>query len=143
MALLPPSTNAEYKGPRIAAWFLVLSGLLELVPGCIHYFIPVRAATRIAHIALGANTALVVDLFTWEGSVQIPFGLALILVALRYRALVPMFLFFNLLERLMMSLAAWVFHPSSHHPPEHFGSPISVVLLTIFFCLSLTTRRTA
>jgi hypothetical protein len=140
MGMFPQSNNDGYRGAKISAWFLLLSGLLEFVPGCIHYFIPLTAATHIAHIDIGRNASFVLEMFSWEGSVQIPFGVALIAVALRYRTLVPLFLFLNLVERGLMSLAAWVLYPSAHHPPEHYASPVSVVLLAFFFLLSLRRR---
>jgi hypothetical protein len=145
MPLLPSSTNAQYRGAPISAWFLLLSGVLEFVPGCIHYFIPERAITDIAGLNVGHNLSLIVSTFTWMGSMQIPFGLALMVVALRYRTLVPLFLLFNLTERALMSFAGWIWRvpADGHHPPEHYASPVSVVLLTIFLILSLRERTEA
>jgi hypothetical protein len=143
MALFPPSTNDAYTGARISAWFLALSGLLELVPGCIHYFLPDGGAGVIAHLDLSHNPNMIFGLFAWMGSVQIPFGLAILIVAARYRSLVPLFLFLNMMERGLMSFAAWVFKPSltGHHPPENYGSPIAAALLAIFLVLSLRPRK--
>lgn len=140
MALFPASTNHQYRGAKISAWFLLLSGFLEVVPGFIHYFLPVRAAEQIAGLVLGHHAALVIGMFSWTGAVQIPFGLALMLVAVRYRPLVPLFLLLNFLERGLMALAAWVLYPVPHHPPEHYASPVSAGLLLVFFVLSLRTR---
>ena len=141
MALLPASTNHQYHGARISAWFLLLSGFLEFVPGCIHFFIPMRAAKQIAGLAVGQNASLVIGMFSWTGALQIPFGLALMLVALRYRPLVPLFLFLNFMERALMALAGWVLYPAAHHPPENYASPISALLLFAFFLLSLRPTR--
>lgn len=143
--LFPPSTNTSYSGSRFAAWFLVLSGLLEFVPGCIHYFLPDGGAAVIAGLDLTRNGSLIVSTFGWMGSVQIPFGVALIVVGLRYRPLVPLFLLLNLIERLLMSVSAWIMHPSvtGHHPPEHYGSPVSVVLLAIFLYVALRSSAAA
>jgi hypothetical protein len=139
MAVLPASTNHQYRGANIAAWFLLLSGFLEVVPGLIHYFIPLPAAEQIAGLALGHNAALVIGMFSWTGAVQIPFGLALMLVAVRFRSLVPLFLLLNFLERGLMTLAAWVLYPAPHHPPEAYVSPVSAAVLLVFFLLSLRT----
>lgn len=142
MPLLPASTNRDYQGAPIAAWYLTLSGLFELVPGCIHYFLPDGGAGVIAHLDLAHNPAQIFALFAWTGSIQIPFGLAILIVSLRYRTLVPLFLLLNLIERALMSISAWAYKtvPGGHHPPEHYGSPVSVVLLTIFLALSLRRR---
>ena len=144
MSYLPPSSNAQYAGAPVAAWFLMLSSLLEIVPGCIHYFLPDGGAGVIAGLDLTHNRSMILALFAWTGSVQIPFGIALFIVGLRYRTLVPLFLSLNMLERFLMSLSGWVLRPpgaGGHHPPEHYGSPVSVLLLGIFLYLSLSRRK--
>ena len=59
--------------------------------------------------------------------------------ALRYRSFVPLFLLLDFTERSLMSLAGWVLRPAPgpHYPPEHYGSPVSAVLLAFCFVLSL------
>jgi hypothetical protein len=141
--ILPPSSNAHYAGSKWAAWFLVLSGFFELVPGCIHYFLPDGGAGVIAGLDLSHDRATILGAFAWMGSLQIPFGIALIVVGLKYRALVPLFLLLNLMERGLMALAGWVLRPSpgGHHPPEHYGSVVAVLLLGYFLFLSLRRPR--
>ena len=143
--LFPKSTNGEYAGSKIAAWFLLLVGFLELIPGCIHYFLPDGGAGVIAGLDLSRDRVMVVGMFAWMGSVQIPFALALILVATRYQSFVPLFLFLACIERALMSLASWVLKPAPgpHHPPEHYASPIAAALIALFFLLSLRKRTVA
>jgi hypothetical protein len=50
VALLPPSTNAGYRGSIAAAWFLALSAVMTIVPGLIHYFLPDGGSGVIARI---------------------------------------------------------------------------------------------
>jgi hypothetical protein len=142
MALLAPSTNANYRGSRVAAWWLAVAGALEIIPGCIHYFLPDGGAGVIAGIDLTHNRETILGVFAWMGAMQIPFGLAMIAVATRYRPLVPLFLTLNLIERGMMALAAWVLRPSltGRHPPEHYASLVAIVLLGFFLVLSLRER---
>ena len=70
-------------------------------------------------------------------------GLALLAVALRYQPLTPLFLALVIVERGLMSLQAWVLSPPAgrHHPPEHYASPVGVVLALVFLALSLRPRR--
>ena len=142
MSLLPASTNRDYKGLTIAAWYLAFAGLLEVVPGCIHYFLPDGGAGVIAGLDLTRDRTTILGLFAWTGSVQIPFGLAMIVVALRYRPLVPLFLLLGFIERALMALSGWVLKPAPgpHHPPEHYASPVAAALLAFFFLLSLWPR---
>ena len=141
--LLSPSTNADYSGSRLAAWYLIVAGGCELVPGCIHYFLPDGGAGVIAGLDLTHDRAAMLGAFAWMGSMQIPFGIALILVGWRFRTFVPLFLLLNLVERGLMALAGWVLRPpaGAHHPPEHYASVAAVVLLAGFLIVSLRGSR--
>jgi hypothetical protein len=140
MALLLPSTNADYRGARSAAWFLALAAVLTIGPGLIHSFLPDGGAEVIAGLELGDRRDLVIGVFAWEGATQLALGLAMLAVALRYRPLIPLFLALLILERGLMTLQAWILKPGAHHPPEHYASPVTVMLATLFLVLSLRDR---
>jgi len=74
---------------------------------------------------------------------QIPFGLLLLVIALRYRTLVPLCLLLAVIMQALGAYSAWFWKGShgDHHPPEHFGSAAFVILGLIFFALSLTQRK--
>ena len=82
-------------------------------------------------------------MFAWQGATQIAFGLAMLVVALRYQSLVPLFLCLLLLERGLMALQGWVLRAPSggHHPPEHYASLAASLLAATFLALSLRARR--
>ena len=90
MPLLPPSSNAEYRGHPWAPRFLLLAAVLTLVPGLIHSFLPDGGAGVIAGLEMGDRRDLVISVFRWQGATQLAFGLALLAVALRYRSLTPL-----------------------------------------------------
>eukprot|EP01035_Chromulina_nebulosa_P039667 gene39667-53630_t len=98
-AFLPPSTNEQYRGSRFAAWFLALSGLGWIIPGMIHSFLPDGGAGVIAGLDLSHNRNMIVGMFAWAGATQIAHGIVTLIIALRYRALVPLFLLVGLVER--------------------------------------------
>lgn len=54
MSLLPASTNDQYRGAAVSAWFLALAAVMTIIPGAIHYFLPDGGAGVIAGIDLGA-----------------------------------------------------------------------------------------
>ncbi|HWF00175.1 MAG TPA: hypothetical protein VG248_10300 [Caulobacteraceae bacterium] len=143
MGLLPASTNADYRGPAISAWFLAAAALLEIGPALIHSFLPDGGAGMIAGLDMGDRRDLVIGVFRWEGAVQLAFGLALLAVATRYRPLVPLFLTLLIIERGLMALQGWVFSPPAggRHPPEHYGSVVTAVLAAFFLTLALRPRR--
>lgn len=142
MGFLPASTNADYRGAAMSAWFLALAAVLTLVPGMIHSFLPDGGAGVIAGLDMGDRRDLVIGVFRWEGSTQLALGLGMLAVALRYRPLTPLFLALVIVERGLMSLHGWVLSPpaNGHHPPEHYASPVTVALALMFLVLSLRPR---
>ena len=143
MRLLPPSANAEYRGAPSAAWALALLAALTLAPGLIHSFLPDGGARVIAGLDMGERAGLVRGVFAWEGATQIALGLAMLAVALRYRPLVPLFLALVVVERGLMSLQGWVLlaPAAGRHPPEHYASPVAVLVAAVFLALSLRTAK--
>jgi hypothetical protein len=143
LALLPPSTNADYRGSNLSAVFLALSAVLTILPGMIHYFLPDGGAGVIAHIDLTTRADTIIAIFAWYGAMQIPFGLLVLVIALRYRALTPLVLLLLILMQGLGAFAAWFWKGShgDHHPPEHYASAVFVGLGVIFFALSLRPRR--
>ena len=142
MSLLPPSTNHLYRGSLASVWFLGLYGLLELGTGCVHYLLPDGGAGVIAGLDLTANKHTIIGVFAWMGALQIAYGFGIVAIASWYRPLVPLFLGLGLLERLLMSAAAWVTQPSptEHHPPEHYASLLLVPILAVFLAMATRSR---
>jgi hypothetical protein len=142
MSLLPPSTNHLYRGSLASMWFLGLYGLLELITGLIHFFLPDGGAGVIAGLDLTANKHTIIGVFAWMGALQIAYGCGVLSVAVWYRPLVPLFLGLGLLERILMSVAAWVTKPSptGHHPPEHYASLLLVPVLAVFLAMAMRSR---
>ena len=130
--LLPPSTNASYAGAPWAAHLLAVLGVLTIVPGLIHEFLPDGGAGTIAGIDLGACGGTVAALFAWAGATQIVFGVVMLAVALRFRTFVPAVFVLVLVERTLHALNAWVLKPGSgHHPPEHYAVLVVLPLLLV------------
>ena len=142
MSLLPPSTNGRDRGSQASVHFLGLYGLLELVTGLIHFVLPDGGAGVIAGLDLTQNKHTIVGVFAWMGALQIAYGLGILAVACWYRPLVPLFLALALVERVLMSVAAWVTKPSptGHHPPEHYASLLLVPVLVVFLALAFRSR---
>ena len=141
MPLLPPSSNDRYHGSVAAARFLALLGVLTVLPGCVHVFLPDGGAGVIAGIDLQACGPIVIALFAWAGATQIAFGTMMLLVALRHRPLVPATLALVLLERSLHALDGWIVKTGSgHHPPEHYAVLVTIPLLAVALGASLRTQ---
>jgi len=137
--LFPPSTNADYRGAQSAAWFVMLAGALEFIPGCIHYFLPDGGAGVIAGIDLSTRGREIIAVFAWFGALQIAFALLIFVIGLRYRTLVSLALVALILSRSLMAIDGWFLKGAGadRHPPEHFASPVGVALALLFLVLSL------
>ncbi len=142
MRLLPPSTNDAYSGSKVSAYLLSLFGVLTIVPGCIHTFAPDGGAGTIAGLDLSHNGRIIIAIFAWAGATQIAFGLAALVVSLRYRNLVPLMLALALVERTVHALNAWLLKDGGpgHHPPEHYAVLVGLPLLLVALVLSLRDR---
>lgn len=140
--MFPASTNEQYRGAPASAWFLTLLAIGTIVPGAIHYFLPDGGAEVIAGLDLGDQRVLVIGTFAWMGATQIPYGLAQLAVALRYRSLVPLFLALALIERTLAAIAGWITKgaDATHHPPEHYIAVALVPAILVFLLLSLRRR---
>lgn len=140
--LLPPSTNHRYRGATVSARFLTLVSILTILPGCIHTFVADGGAGTIAGIDLGVAGPVIVALFAWAGATQIAFGIAMLVVSLRYRDLVPLMLVLVVLERTLHALNGWVLKGGSgHHPPEHYAVLVALPLLLLALAGSLRLRH--
>ena len=139
MRLLPPTTNDSYTGSTLSAYFLTAFSILTIVPGCIHVFAPDGGAGSIAGLNLSQNGRTIIALFAWAGATQIAFGLAMLVVSLWYRSLVPLILSLVIVERTLHALDGWVLKAGAggHHPPEHYGVLVSLPLLVAALALSL------
>ncbi len=133
MPILPKSDNADYRGSILSAYAVALVGLLWIVPGAIHAFLPDGGSEVIAGLNLGQDRGLIISLFAWAGATQMVWGLMLLAIALRYRTLVPLALLFILLEYAIIGSKIWFFKDVSENMNRYAMKQTIPVLLAIFF----------
>jgi hypothetical protein len=145
MSLLPPSTNAAFRGSRVAAWTLMALGVMTICVGVIHFALPDGGIGVIAGVDLSSRRETIVSMAAWMGALQIAHGVGLVLVGWRYRTFVPLFLALTALERGLMALDGWLLKGANaaHHPPQHYGSVLVFVLCLVLLAMSLRNTRTA
>jgi hypothetical protein len=140
--LLAPSTNHAYAGAPWAAHLLAVLGVLTILPGIVHVALPDGGAGSIAGVQLGACGPAIIACFAWAGATQIAFGAMMLLVALRWRPLVPVTFLLFLVERGLHAVNGWWLKPGSgHHPPEHYA--VLVVLPIALAGLMASMRERA
>ena len=137
MSLVPPSTNAAYRGSPLAWQFLLLLGLVNLGRGGIHFFADDGGAGRIAGIDLAQNREVIVMLFAIMGLDQIVWGLVDVAVALRHRSLVPVVLLISLAKQAIAAAVMWLYKPLPVPAPGKFGAVLTLPLLVLALFLAL------
>ena len=136
MPVLPPSDN-DYRGSRIAVWFLWLQIALNAFRGWVHVFWPDSGAGRIAGIDLSANGAPVVSLLASVGADQLAWGVIELGVVTRYRRWIPTVLAFLLAKQVAAAWLLWVWKPLGVEAPGKFGALAGVPLVALALWLSL------
>ena len=116
---------------RITVGLLVLLGLINLVRGSIHAFLPDSGAGVIAHFDLAQGGGTIVFLLAMIGAGQIGSGLINLLVAARFRALAAPLLAIELLRALIGLYIAFVSKSVGTGYPGAKGVVVSALVLTV------------
>lgn len=93
---------------RITLGLLTVLGLINLVRGSIHVFLPDSGAGVIAHFDLAQGGRTIIFLLAMIGAGQIASGLVELLVVARFRALAAPLLAIELLRALLAVYIAFV-----------------------------------
>ena len=140
--ILPAVVDNRYQGNRLALYFFYLITLVTIVRSCIHIFAADGGAQSIATIPLDSYTLggaeAVIFIFGQWGIAQLMVGLMYLLVAARYRTLVPLmylFIFFEWSTRIMLGQFKSIETTST--APAAIGQIVLVVLVPVLFYLSV------
>lgn len=140
--ILPAVVDNRYQGNRLALYFFYLITLVTIVRSCIHIFAADGGAQSIATIPLDSYTLggaeAVIFIFGQWGIAQLMVGLMYLLVAARYRTLVPLmylFIFFEWSTRIMLGLFKTI--ETTGTAPAATGQIVLVVLVPVLFYLSV------
>jgi len=125
---------------RLAVWCMVETPLAVLAAREI-----AASSPRLAALVLGTSD-LTKELHALVTRDRLPLitslGLVMLVVALRYRSLVPFVLAVVLLERTLHALDGWMFKGAGrHHPPEHYAVLVGVPLLVVALVASVPRRE--
>jgi hypothetical protein len=143
--ILPSSADNRYGGPRITAHVLVAIAVLSLLRSCIHMFAADGGAHSIAGIDISvAGGATVVGLFAQWGLKQVLLAFVDLLIALRYRALIPLayvLIFLAYAGRELLGFWKPLGTLGTHGAPGVIGDYIMIPLAALMFALSVWGGR--
>ncbi|MFT6807535.1 MAG: hypothetical protein ACJA01_000755 [Saprospiraceae bacterium] len=100
--ILPIVVNNNYRGQKIALWFFYLITAVTVVRSCIHMFKSDGGAQSIGAIPLDTYSdgaaGVVIGIFAYWGLSQLMFGIMQVIVALKYKSLIPLMYLMLILE---------------------------------------------
>ena len=134
-----PSASANYEGPRVAFYFLVLIAIASTARSLVHIFAPDGGADSIAGLAVDiAGGANIIAMFAQWGASQLILAFFYWLVILRYRFLIPFALAIVFLEQVLR-IGVGLLKPIAvaSPPPGEIGSYLILPLSSIALALSL------
>lgn len=138
--LLPPRDD-DYRGSRIAVWFLWLQIAINAFRGFVHVFWPDSGAGSIAGIDLSLNGAVVISLMAVIGVDQLAWLVIELAVVTRYRRWIPALLALLLAKQIAAAWLLWAAKPLGVEAPGKLGALVAVPLVAIALWLSLRERR--
>ncbi len=136
--LLPPPCD-DYRGSRLAFYFLILVAVVSTARSLVHILAPDGGAGSIAGLAVDvAGGANIVAMFGQWGASQLILALFYWLAILRYRSLVPLMLAVVLLEQALR-IGVGQIKPVevAAPPPGEIGSYILLPLSLLALVLAL------
>lgn len=141
--ILPKDANSSYTGSKIACWAFVLISIVSLVRSCIHILSPDGGAGSIAGIdlSLGGAESIIFAFALW-GLSQFIYALIQLLVAFRYKTLIPLMYIILIIETLGRIIVGMAKPPILlHTPPGGLANYIMLPLAVLMLVLSLKGAR--
>jgi len=146
--ILPDTIDNTYKGNKIVLWFFYLITAVTVVRSCIHIFKYDGGAQSIATIPLDTFTeggaAVVILIFAYWGLSQLMFGIIQVIVALKYKSLIPLMYLMLVIEwagRFVISLFKTI--ETTGQAPGGIGNIVLPIVCFIMFFLSINKRKMA
>jgi hypothetical protein len=147
MNILPKEINNTYTGHPIALYTFYIIIFITIVRSLINILAPDGGAQSIATIPLdtysveSANT--VIFMFGLWGISQLLLGILFLVIAIRYRALIPLMYLFIFTE-YSLRLILGFFKPITLTgvAPGGIGNYMFIILSIFLFMLSMKTKKT-
>jgi hypothetical protein len=141
-ALLPAQADNTIRGMKLPVYVFALISVVSLVRSCIHLLAPDGGAGSIAGMNLAVDGAGgIIFAFALWGSAQLVYAVIQLVVAFRYRSLVPfmyvLLIFETLLRQLVGHMKPVTF---AHTPPGAIGNYVILPVAGVMLVLSLRRR---
>lgn len=140
--IFPKTVDNDYKGNKIALWIFTILAIISTVRSCIHFVAPDGGAGTIAGLDLSRGGENIIFAFGLWGLSQLLYAFIQLLVAFRYRKLIPLFYLILFIETLGRMAIGVMKPPILLHgtPPGGIANYIILPLTIIMFILSLNVK---
>lgn len=139
--ILPKSADNTYLGAKTAYIFFVLISVISFARSLVHVFLPDGGASVIAGLDLTAGSKNIVFAFGLWGISQVVYALIQMLVAFRYKSLIPLMIIILIIETLGRMMVGIIKPPILFHtPPGGFANWIMLPLAIVMLLLSLKEK---
>ena len=146
--ILPRQVDNSYNGHKLALYFFYFITLVTIGRSCIHIFASDGGAQSIATIPLDTFTQGgaegVIYLFAQWGIAQLMVGLMYLMVALRYRRLIPLmyvFIFIEWSSRIVLAFFKSI--ETAGVAPAAILQFVLVLAIPVVFYLSIRQAKNA
>jgi len=141
-ALLPAQADNTVRGTKLPVYVFTVISVVSLVRSCIHLLAPDGGAGSIAGMNLAVDGAGgIVFAFALWGSAQLIYAVIQLVVAFRYRSLVPFMYVLLIVETLLRQLVGHMKPVTfAHTPPGAIGNYVILPVAGLMLVLSLWRR---
>lgn len=143
--IFPVHYDNAFPGRKISLWFFYLITAVTIIRSCIHIFKSDGGAQSIATIPLDtytdAGAATVILIFAYWGLSQLMVGLIQLIVAFRYKSLIPLMYLILIIEwggRFVISLFKTI--ETTGQAPGDIGNMILPIVCLVMFFLSINEK---
>lgn len=144
-AILPAKADNSFVGNKVPVYVFTLIAIVSAVRSLIHLLAPDGGAGTIAGMNLDvAGASGIVFAFALWGSAQLIYAMVQLVVAFRYRSLVPFMYVLLILEALLRMLVGRM-RPVvfAHTPPGAIGNWVIIPVALAMLVLSLKPQMNA
>ena len=140
--ILPTIVDNDYRGHKVALCFFYLITVVTVVRSCIHMFKSDGGAQSIGTIPLDTysenGVGVIIGMFAYWGLSQLMFGIMQVIVALKYKSLIP-FMYLMLILEWGGRLALGMYKPieTAGQAPGGIGNMVLPFVCLVMFFLSI------
>ncbi len=141
--VFPNTADNNYSGSKIALWMFTILSVISTVRSLIHFLAPDSGAGSIAGLDLSKGAENIIFTFGLWGLSQLIYAFIQLLVAFRYRTLIPLFYLILIFETIGRMTVGRMKPPILLHgtPPGGIANYIILPLTIIMFTLSLNIKK--